>query len=266
MTQKQTRHSEIRQATSDPNVMLGLYIAAPVYKTWIEDFVDEVSGEVVSIDRKELLFSVGQYISADLLANIMFYQNSGDITSPIEVSNQKREASIIKRDGLYPWSVKAKIGKKSHRFLLYACDINMAIEVAKDHIELNYTDRFEILTAKSFSECIMINDALSRIEAEQGDDTEKVFDMKFYKIETRVVMDQDDSLFYTFVIFAKDVDTAMVRIQQWISKKLKERREERGEHEPLEFSTAIESAVQIPCSGTIDKDFSLPYLAAKTEL
>lgn len=257
----QTRHNEIRMSTSDPQLMLGKYIAAPIYKGWIEDFVDEDSGEVVSIDRKELLFEVGKYIDSDLLANIMFYQSSGDITKPIEISNQKREASLVKNEYLYPWSVKAKIGKKNHRFLLYASDINMAIEIAKDYIELNYTDRFSILTAKSYNDCIMLNEVLSK--ADENDETP--VDRKFYKIETRVIMESDDSLFYNFVLLAKDVDTAMVRIKQWISKKLKERREERGETEPIEFTTAIESAVQVPCSATIERDFSLAYSTTLTE-
>ena len=260
---QKTKFEEERILTSDPLLMKDRYIAAPVYKVWKDDFVDEDSGEVVTVDRKETLFTVGQYIDGDLLANIMFYISSGDITGDILVSNQKREASLIKRDGLYPWSVKAKIGKKNHRFLLYSSDINMAIEIAKDYIELNYEDRFEILTAKSFSDCIMINENLVKFEEQEKSEDIKSIERKFYRIEIRVLMSEDDSLSYTFVIFSKDVDTAIVKIQQWIAKKLNERRAERGESEPLEFSTAIESAAPISCSATIDKEFSLVYLNNK---
>ena len=34
--------------------MIGNYLAAPDVKTWTEDFLDEDTGEVVSIERNEM--------------------------------------------------------------------------------------------------------------------------------------------------------------------------------------------------------------------
>jgi DNA-directed RNA polymerase subunit beta len=36
--------------------LVGRKLAARVLKTWIEDFVDEDTGEVVSIERNEVIF------------------------------------------------------------------------------------------------------------------------------------------------------------------------------------------------------------------
>ena len=45
-----TRKDEIRFKTDDPKRMLNKYICARVLKTWTEDFVDEDTGELLSIE------------------------------------------------------------------------------------------------------------------------------------------------------------------------------------------------------------------------
>lgn len=46
-----SRKTEIRYITDDPKKMLGKWVARRALKTWTEDFVDESSGKVVSIER-----------------------------------------------------------------------------------------------------------------------------------------------------------------------------------------------------------------------
>ena len=94
----QTRKDEIRFFTNKPEEMLGKYLAKRLLRTWQEDFVDNDTGEVVSIDRNEIIADRGQLITGDLLAVIRFHLQSGDI-SEVEVSNQKREG--ISLDGYY---------------------------------------------------------------------------------------------------------------------------------------------------------------------
>ena len=38
---------------------VGQYLREPACRTWVEDFVDEDTGNVVSIDRKEMIFDRG---------------------------------------------------------------------------------------------------------------------------------------------------------------------------------------------------------------
>lgn len=48
--------------TSDPREMLGKYMPKHAVKTWTEDFRDEDTGEVVSIERNQIVVGRG-YIS-----------------------------------------------------------------------------------------------------------------------------------------------------------------------------------------------------------
>lgn len=68
----ETRKTEQRYITSDPQKMLNMYLAKRVLKTWTEDFIDEDTQEVVSIERNEVLFERGTLIDQDILAKIRF--------------------------------------------------------------------------------------------------------------------------------------------------------------------------------------------------
>lgn len=52
----ETRKTEIRYVTSDPKKMLNMYLAKRVLKTWEESFIDEDTGETVTIERNEMKF------------------------------------------------------------------------------------------------------------------------------------------------------------------------------------------------------------------
>lgn len=252
-----TRKNEVRFSTSNPKEMMGKYLAKNIMRTWKEDFVDEDNGEVVTIERKEIIASVGRLIDSDLITEIQFFLGTGDITE-IEVSNQKREAFPIENKGLKPWHISAQIGTKKHRFLLYANSIAMALEIVTDYIELNFSNGFQIVQVKGFDDCTILKDSLKRLNAD-GTETSDL-DKKFYRIDVKISRGEVE-YDHTFITQTKDVDTAMIIINNWISQSFKERQKENGDDsEDIDFKTSIESAVVIPCSCTIDKDFSLAYL------
>ncbi len=87
----ETRKTEQRYVTSDPKKMLNMYLSKRVLKTWTEDFIDEDTGETVSIERNEVLFERGTLIDQDTLAQIRFSMEADGIKD-VEVSNQKRMA------------------------------------------------------------------------------------------------------------------------------------------------------------------------------
>ncbi len=66
----ETRKTEKRYVTSDPKKMLNMYLAKRVLKTWEESFIDEDTGETVTIERNEILFDRGTLIDQDTLAKI----------------------------------------------------------------------------------------------------------------------------------------------------------------------------------------------------
>ena len=115
----ETRKTEQRYVTSNPARMLNMYLAKRVLKTWTEDFIDEDTGETVSIERNEVLFERGTLIDQDTLAQIRFSMEADGIKE-VEVSNQKRMAFENENKCLYPYIAQAQIGDKKCKFLLYA--------------------------------------------------------------------------------------------------------------------------------------------------
>ena len=96
--------------TSKPEEMYNKYLAEKVVKSWNEDFVDEDTGEPVTIERTEVLFGRGEYIDDDLLQKIMFSIQAEEIqtvkvvdTKPTtERANAQIRRYVVKlSDGLH---------------------------------------------------------------------------------------------------------------------------------------------------------------------
>jgi hypothetical protein len=222
----QTRKDEVRFKTSDIRRIIGKYLAANVLKTWKEDFLDESTGEVITIERNEILFERGKYIDNDLATRINFSIQAEDIKE-VEVSNQRRLATQNKRTGLYPFKVSASIGMKRHNFILQAQNATKAIEVATDFIELNFSQSFDITGVKLMDDVVILNDRLRKyVEAQEGANEEgeeednaeeQRGDVKYYKVEAEVTIKTEDEeepnkTCYDFIVRTKDVDTAKVVI------------------------------------------------------
>ena len=73
--------------TSDPKVMLEKWLAEPVLRKWTEDFVDESTGELVSVERTEPIITTGTYCSQDIVQLITFHLQAGDIET-VKVSER----------------------------------------------------------------------------------------------------------------------------------------------------------------------------------
>ena len=71
---------------------VGRKLAARVLRTWMEDFVDEDTGEVVSIERNEVLLERDTIITAD---NLDLIQNSGAKSVFVHKEVQTQDYSII---------------------------------------------------------------------------------------------------------------------------------------------------------------------------
>ena len=241
--------------------MHGKYLANRVCKKWKEDFVDEETGEVVSVDRTELLVERGGLVEGDLFAKLQFYLQAGDI-SYVEVSNQRREAVMAMYDAcMNPYSVSARIERKTKKFLLYASSAQTALEIAKDYIELNFKGCFHFIGVKAFDYCVFLPNnirKMSKEEAEPEEDTDeegKQKEQDFYKIEVEVLTN-DSAFNQTFVLQGKDIDTCMIRINDWILKQMKEKEKDD------EVTTTVKSGVVIPCCRIIEKEFSEAYAKA----
>lgn len=280
----ETRKTEKRYKTSNPRKMLNMYLASRVLKKYQEDFVDEDTGQVVSIDRNEVLFERGTLIDQDILAQIRFYMEADGVTE-VEVSNQLRMADENENQCLYPYIAQAQIGDKKYKFLLYGQSLKNVLDILKDYIELNYSGGFTIVMVKEFDSCVILTDNLkerkvdlesaylsgelsseeyideksSEIEESEKRPTEK----KFYQIETNVVYDGAECT-QTFVVQTFNVDRAMMIITHFLKNKeeeyYKEAKDKGHEYEKREIQTAIESAKPIPVGRLIPKEFSMAYV------
>lgn len=286
----ETRKTEIRYVTSDPKKMLNMYLAKRVLKTWEESFIDEDTGETVTIERNEILFDRGTLIDQDILAKIRFSMEADGIRE-VEVSNQNRLAFENENNVLYPHIAQAEIGGKKSKFLLYATGLENACLILKDYIELNYLFGFTLTMVKEFDSCVILTDTLKERkvdddsiaylkeeitteeyldkmdEENQEDEESKPDERKFYQIETKITFmngENEDERVQTFVVNTFNVDRAMMLITHYLKNKEEEcekQAKEKGHvFRKREIHTAIESAKPIPVGRFIPKEFSMVYV------
>lgn len=269
----ETRKDEIRYRTDDTRWMVGKFLASNVLKPWYEDVIDGDTGEVISIERKDLLFEVGKYIDEETAQSISFHIQCGDITD-VEVSNQRRIARPDKRYSLLPFKATAVIGNKRKSFILQAQSATLAIEVVTDFIELNFTSRFVVDSVKAMPGCIILNDrfrrAVEEVEGgnEAGEETpdgeEARDDTKYYRIEADIVAKREDDedeprpSSYDFIVKTRDIDTAKAVITAWLNTQLKKEAEKEG-REITAFEVSLTSASPFNLNAIIPYAFCAAY-------
>src|SRR6266542_1674960 len=185
----QTRKDEIvktLKTSEDIMTSVGMYLKEYVCKEWVEDFVDDDTGEVVKLERKEVLFERGILIDELLVPQLLFYFQSGEF-SQVVASNQKREA-IESSYGFSSYLATVEIGKKKRKFLFKAVTLELAILGLKDFVELNFSGRFRIISIKQFQTQILIQDNLHNLNDLNKDD-ENIDEFKFYQITIKVCLD-----------------------------------------------------------------------------
>ena len=269
----ETRKDEIRYRTDDTRRMVGKFFASPVVKTWYEDMIDKDSGEVISIERNNILFEAGKYIDEEIAQSISFHLQCGDITE-VEVSSQRRIARPVKRYTLLPFKATAQIGNKKKSFILQAQSATLAIEVVTDYIELNFTSRFVVDSVKAMPGVIILNDrfrrAVEEVEGgnEAGEETpdgeEARDDTKYYRIGADIIaksMDGEDDtppMSYDFIVKTRDIDTAKAVITAWLNTQLKKEAEKEG-REVKTFEVSLTSASPFNLNAIIPYAFCVAY-------
>jgi hypothetical protein len=118
--------------TSDPKVMLGKYLPKRVLKTWIEDFSDEDTGEVVSIERNQVLMERGK-LTNERVSEVMFFIQSGDIDGVDVCEDNVADMTVYVPNYLHKFNVEIQwdLDKKEH-YICYAQTIPQAIKIATE--------------------------------------------------------------------------------------------------------------------------------------
>lgn len=277
----ETRKDEIRYRTADQRRMVGKFLAEKVCKKWVEDFADQETGEVISVERTTVLFEGGKYIDESLAQSICFHIQCGDIAD-VEVSNQRRIARPEKNYYLRPYTATAVIGEKRKKFILQAQSAAQAIEVVTDYIELKYTSLFVVDSVKAMPGCIILNDrfrsAVEEVEGgnEAGEETpdgeEEREDTKYYKIAAEITAlplegekeeDTPRPSSYDFIVKTRDIDTAKAVITAWINMKMKKKAEE-DNREARTFEVSLTAAQPFSFSAIIPYAFCVAYKETET--
>lgn len=113
----QTKFNEVRFTTNDTTEAEGMYLAKNLLKRWQEDVVDKDTGEVISIDRTEILMERGTKIDYNTAASLNFYLQAGEITD-FEVTDQQRAGIYDRGYSAAPWVVTACVKDKNRKFIL----------------------------------------------------------------------------------------------------------------------------------------------------
>lgn len=237
-------HEEILR-TSSLDEMRGKYLAEKLVRKWDENFADEDTGEVVTIERKELIFEKGTLLTSDVLTEVNFYLQSQDINE-VAVSNQQRYGFVC-AGFTSVWSVTVKMNSKKFTYLLYANSLDMALEVIVDYLEQELQGGFILHTIKELDYSNLIPE---EEEAEEQD---------FYKIELEVEYEYQEPYESTYILRSKDAESAKKRIVEFIARKGHE------ENRNDAFEVTILSAKTISCYGIVDYKFSQEYFDRKNK-
>ena len=242
-----TKFNEKTFETSSLDEMKEKYIAERVLRSWSEDFADEDTGEVVSIERHEVLFDKGTFLDKTTLSELNFYLTSGDVKS-VKVGDIQR-LGTLSSNPIALYSITVADFKKKFNFYLYANSIQNAIEISTDFLEQKMIGSFSYKSVKEINYSTLISDK-EEIEDEENEQPEEGRDFYFIEVET---MQDETKGFQSFILRAKNAEDAKNIVEKYIILNLPEDRKD------LPLETTLLSAKTVSCENLIDYKFSQEY-------
>ena len=274
----QTRYQEIRYRSDQPVRMVGKFTAENVKRTWKEDFLDDATKQVITVDRYETIITRGQEISHDMIPKILFHMQAGELKD-ILVSNQRRLRDQAKRTSPIPFIVNFHMGDRGCKVIVQATSIKQAINIAVDWAEQTGEGHFEVIQAKMANDLIIIEDSLRKLEREEltrnadpidrdkkaeaaarerEEQDENNPENKFYQIDAKINLAGEDprivGVSRSFLVRTQDADLAKVLIEKWIRKKKEEKNEEVDR-----IAIVLEEAKIFTCNKVIPYAFTEEY-------
>lgn len=260
----ETRKDEVIFAANEPALMLNYFLYENVYRTWTESFINEDTGEVVEVERKELVMPKGTLLDKDNISELMFFIQSGDIET-VTVSNQRRRA----QEGssrMSVWLADCLIATKKRKIILYANGIENALLILKDYIELNFEGVFFILSVKEQSHAFILEDNLRKTSDTKKDGEESKDERKYFQLDLTISYEyecsSDEPIPFPakFIVKSSSVENSFNAITNYLH--LCEENSVKADvthKRRVKFSYEIEKINQIPLSYFIPKEFSLAY-------
>ena len=255
--------------TSDPKEMLGKYLSHHVKKTWMEDFIDEDTNEVVSIERSEVVVQRG-FITQDKLQQIVFAIQSGDIED-VEVSEDDvLDMTICTPPYPRAFSVELRcfnnIVYGNQHIVTHAQTIPQAIRIAAEfgQVYRGFGGDVNATRCVTVDAVIVADDhqCIPEDERQPADErkdyfrvtvrTEWIEDSKWKKVDTN------------YIIAAKDVGQAKERIARLMDIKRAEA-ERRGDVIDNSITNTIRKAVPFDVDCIVPREYSDMYREEPSE-
>lgn len=246
--------------TSDPKEMLGKYMPKHAVKTWTEDFCDEDTDEVVSIERNQIVVERG-YISQEKLAEIQFAIQAGDIAD-VEVSEEDvRDMELYTPKYQSNFMVEIPIydmGKitKNH-FAVRAQTIPQAIQIAAEFGQMyRGFDGFIRATRVVTIDANIVPDdhaCIPEVERKPADERKD-----YFKVQVRTEWFDGEKMKKSdthYIIAAKDVGQAKERIALLLDI-MKAEREKDGVEDDPNTTRTIRKAMPFDVDCIVPKEFS----------
>ena len=257
--------------TSDPKEMLGKYMPKHAVKTWTEDFRDEDTGEIVSIERNQIVVERG-YISQEKLAEIQFAIQSGDIAD-VEVSEDnvqdmelytpKYQSNFMVEIPIFDFGGKAT---KSH-FAVRAQTIPQAIQIAAEFGQMyrGFNGFIRATRAVTIDAQIVPDDHACIPEADRKPADER---KDYFKVQVRIEWFDGEKMKKSdthYIVAAKDVGQAKERIARLLDI-FKAEREKEGAKDDPNTTRTIRKAMPFEVDCIVPKEFSDMFYEEPTEI
>ena len=226
------------------------FTAKTILRSFNEDFIDEDTGETVTVERNEWLYERGRRLSPDDFSALLFHFQSGGLKEAI-LSDQQRTGYVFGTSWQL-WQAKATGDNTKLNMLLRAPSVIKAYEIVSDYIELNYKGGFAITGISLFSANVVI-------ERDTQEKPEKPnsswYSVSVIEEEKPVdgVFEGEDPDPTDYICYADSVETAKEIIENHIA--ISRAKEEN--YAPYEVKTLC--AKTISCNVMIPVDFCLAH-------
>lgn len=252
-----TRLTEIKFRSNDPKKIVGKYLASRALRTWTEDFTDEDTGEIISIERNQELMRRGTYLTPEKVSELSFYFKSGDCKD-VEVTTQVRPGIV--NSFFAPCLCEATVHNfpgTTKKYLLHATSIGQAYDIIEDYVELYNDGQNTIVGIKSIGEYSYLR------PNKETDEDELREVVPFYKAQAEIIYIDDvhseekpakDT--FKYILQANDVKEANDIVRQRLAV-AEQRMKERGDRI---LKTSTIAAQPYPISEIVPRAFSDEYI------
>ena len=226
------------------------YLMNSLYRRWEEDFTDKDTGEIVTIERKELIISKGEELNDENFQTIDFFIKSGELNiEDVRLSSIQRTADAVLGNSTI-WIAVVEISRKKRTFYLYANSIDVARIIITDYIEQNYIGFYEIKSLKEQQYFTLVSLSKKNSDEEQN---------KFYQIE---IMVNKESYPMRFLVKAPNAEEAKVLSEAFYETYMRVADEDK---ELPPYTMTLLSAKTLNVEAVIDHQFCKEYIDKSKE-